>query len=444
MPWTARVLTIVLFLTVHLDLSLATVAQETTPAGAPLTMASGALDLAAMAPVAEELPPGFVRLYGGNYAPGSFYGTIYRTDISPEGLQAAGLQRTYEDSYTSFDAPISIGIFFDEYATPAGAEQGFAIFEGLSQASPDATVLSSVTLPTPNVGDEPALATAIVARYPDGIIGESVNATFRLGNLIIGVWEERYTVRDDSGTPVATPTLGVADPQMVQDIADLSATLVARAEAVLAGVVPPGIDPMLERQMLPLQNAPGAASSQSWEGYRDGRVVLGYDGSLSKMADTVLAGYGRTVALTPAPDYPPPYLAVTLSDFTSPEAAEAALEAVRATPADLPTPGPFARGTARDLVADPEIPGADAALAFGSALDQENPDTPTDSARVVFVSGSQMAAVDVQGASSAEAALASAVDLAAQQAACLAADAPCRMLNLPVALAAPMAATPAA
>lgn len=448
MPWITRLLAVALIVACHLGLPGLTLAQEATPAAVPLSMASGLVDLAAMAPVAEELPPGFVRVYNGAYMPGSFFGTMYRTDISAEGLQAAGLQRVYEDSYTSFDAPVNIGIFVDEYATPAGAEAGFAIFEGLTQASPDATVLSTVPLPAPEVGEGSALATAIVARYPDGNIGESVNATFRVGNLIVGVWEERFTYQDDSGTPVATPTLGVADPQMEQDVANASAALAARAKAVLAGAVPPGIDPSLERQMLPLQDAPGAAGSQSWEGYRDGRVVLGYDGSLSEMADTVLAGYGRTVALSPAPDFPPPYLAVTLSDFTSPEAARAALDAVRAAPADLPTPGPFARGAARDLVVDPVIPGAEAALNFGSALDQENPDAPTDSARVVFVSGSRMAAIDVQGAASAEAALAAATDLAAQQAACLAADAPCTTVVLPVELAAdqaaPVAATPAA
>ena len=139
-------------------------------------------------------------------------------------------------------------------------------------------------------------------------------------------------------------------------------------------------------RILPLDRAPGVAKGQTWEGYRDGPVVLGYRGSLTRLAGEVKNGYGRTVSFGNGDDFPPPYVAVTLSELSSPEVAEQVLDAIRQAPGDLPTPGNFPRGVARDLVADPDIAGADATLAFTSALNGDDDESaPIDSVRVVFV-----------------------------------------------------------
>ena len=96
-------------------------------------------------------------------------------------------------------------------------------------------------------------------------------------------------------------------------------------------------------------------------------------------------------------------------------------------------PGPIPRGH-RTLVADPVIPRTTAAVAFQATLDEEDPDAIADSVGVDFVAGDWLVTVDVQGGLSAEEALTAAIDLATQQAACLAAGGPCAAVLPPPAL----------
>ncbi len=295
------------------------IAQEATPAATPASGSAGALDLAAMAPVAEDLPAGFGRGYGGSYIPGSLFGDVYASEIDPAALAATGLQRSFEDYYGTFDAPITIGIFIDEYATAEGAAAGFALFEDETVASPDFTILSTTDLPGPDVGEEPKEISVTTSLYPDGMTVQEVAATFRIGNLNAGVWEERYTFPDESGTPVAAvATPSTPDPEQLQHVQDLAVTLAARIDAVRAGETPPGIDPMLAARVLPLGQVPDIALGQTWEGYRDGPVVLGYEGPLAPLASDVLGGYGRSISLGVGPETPPPYIGITVSELTCP------------------------------------------------------------------------------------------------------------------------------
>jgi hypothetical protein len=73
-------------------------------------------------------------------------------------------------------------------------------------------------------------------------------------------------------------------------------------------------------------------------------------------------------------------------------------------------------------------------VAYQGSLDEEDPDAPVDSAGVNFVAGTRLVTVDVQGGLSAEDAMAAAVDLATQQAACLAAGEPCSTVTPPPSL----------
>jgi len=75
-----------------------------------------------------------------------------------------------------------------------------------------------------------------------------------------------------------------------------------------------------------------------------------------------------------------------------------------------------------------------AALAFQATLDEEDPNAPIDSAGVDFVVENRLVTVEVQGGLEAEAAMTAAMDLATQQAACLAADGPCATVVLSPAL----------
>ncbi len=425
------------------------VAMSSSAMSAALTAtpipARGDLDLAAMALVASDLPQGFGRNYGGSYYPGSLYGIVFATQFSPVEVAATGIQRTYEDFYNARDAPATIGIFIDEYETSEGATAGFALFEDESRVSADEEILSTVDVPAHGIGEEPSETSISTYRYEDGTTSQFVGTSFRIGNLNAGVWEERYTSPDEGGMPSAA-TPAPPDDHQVQDVVAMARALSQRMETVLNGETPPGIDPALAAEMLPLDTIPGIARGQTWEGFRDGPVVLGYEGSLDSKAIDVKNGYGRTVALGSGEDLSPPYIAVTLAESTSPEAARNVLDAVREAPGDLPTPGPFPRGFARDLVTDPMIAGADETLAFTSALNgADDNNAPVDSARVVFIVGPKLVSVDVQGVASADDALAAATDLANQQSACLAAGGQCTVLTMPsFARAAPPVGTPEA
>jgi hypothetical protein len=70
-------------------------------------------------------------------------------------------------------------------------------------------------------------------------------------------------------------------------------------------------------------------------------------------------------------------------------------------------------------------------LAWTSALDEQDPAAPIDSATVVFVTGSRFVSITAQGLDSPAVARAAAEDLAAQQAACLGTEHPCAALSMP-------------
>jgi hypothetical protein len=418
-------------------------AQEATPAASPAG-AGGELDLVAMALSTEDLPPGYLRFWGGVLAPGEVYGDVFASHLPREQLAATGHLRSYEDNYGVWNSGEFVHIFIDEYASAEGAAQGFEIFEDESNTPPDETVLSMEDRPLPGVGEEPSELTVGSVMYEDGTFSQFVGSAFRIGNLNAGVVLEYLTFPDESGTPVATPASAAGpDPEQVQLVEEMSAKLAARMEAVLAGETPSGVDPELAAKVLPIQQSPNAWHGISWEGYEASETMIGFEGAFTRFAPDYRSGFSRMIMMGTGDDFPPPYVSVGVSEFASPTAANDVLNAIRETPGDLPTPAVSPRGAKRELVDDPTIPGADAALAFRSALDEEDPDAPFDSAGVDFVVGPYLVTVDVQGVDSAETAMAAAKDLAMQQAACLTAEGPCAAASVP-ALMAPSEAAPAA
>jgi hypothetical protein len=397
-----------------------------------------------MALSTQDLPPGYLRFWGGGLYPGDVYGDVIASNLSQERLAETGHIRSYEDDYGVWNSGKIVHIFIDEYATAEGAAKGFEIFEDESNVPPGDTVLSMEDRPLPGVGEEPSELTVGSVISEDGTFSQSVGSAFRIGNLNAGVVLEYLTFPDESGTPVATPASAAGpDPEQIQLVEEMSAKLAARIEAVLAGETPSGVDPELAAKVLPLQQSPNAWRGISWEGYEAAETMIGFEGALTRFAPDYRAGFSREIMMGTGDDFLPPYVSVGVSEFASPTAANDVLNAIRETPGDLPTPGVTPRGAKRELVADPPIPGADAALAFRSVLDEEDPDAPFDSAGVDFVVGPWLVTVDVQGVDSAESAMAAAEDLAMQQAACLTAEGPCAAASVP-ALMAPSEAAPAA
>jgi hypothetical protein len=216
----------------------------------------------------------------------------------------------------------------------------------------------------------------------------------------------------------------------------LAATLDERITTVLEGRTPPGVDPALAGATLPLAQLVDD-STPVIGGYKTGIDLLRCGtcreaNSLLPFVGDALGGFSRTVSVGPLVEGEPtpPFVSIAISTFTSPETAQAVLEAVRQAPNDRPTPGPIPRGQ-RTLAEDPTIPEATAALAFHATSDAEDPDASVDSAGVDFVVDNWLVTVDVQGGLSADDALAAAVDLARQQAACLGAEGPCVSVTPP-------------
>jgi hypothetical protein len=425
-----------LVFTLFFLLAVSVLGQEATPDASPAAGATKDLDLAAIVLVADELPAGFSRGIDDTYTPGDLYGIAYAPHVSNEDLVAAGYLWDYEAYYTADDESASISVSIDEYATSEGAIAGFAVFAEQTRPAPYFTVLSTTDLPGPAVGEDPKTFSLTTYEYPNGRVSRFVDASFRMENLIARVTYERFEPQAASGTPATMPgTTAALTPEqdeMVEQVEILAATLASRIESVRAGESPSGTNLELAQRVLPLAALPNAWNRQSWEGYRDAAGILGRDGALAdRFAADFRSGYGRTVALGTGSSARPPYLSVAVAQFATPEAALALLEAIRQAPADLPATSRFAGSATPTIAADPTVTGAEAALALTSSLDDEVPEAPADSARVVFVAGPRLVAVDVRGADSAEAALAAAEDLAAQQAACLMADGPCSAVTAP-------------
>ena len=410
-------------------------AQDATP-----TIASeNPPDLAAMALSPEDVPAGFFDDYGEWWVPSAPFGELVLGEAAPSGLE-----QVYQSFYFDPDQPAGIHSYLFLFASPRDAEAGLDMVEAvLRPPLPEGTVVGPTQAPGPDLGDGPSELTAVT--YDTWEAGgprvDVVAATFRRDRLVAGVSVERFTDPPSAGTPLADPASPVAfDPAQEEMATRLATTVDERISVVLAGESPLGVDRTLSELMLPLDQLV-EGPTPVLGGYKSGVDLLrcgvcGEENSLLPFAEDALGGFSRTVSVGPLVDGEPqpPFVSIAISTFTSPEVVQEVLEAIRQTPNDRPTSGPVPRGD-RTPVEDPEIPGADGALAFHAALDAENPDAAVDSAGVTFVLGDQLVTVDVQGGLSAEAALAAAVDLATQQAACLDSGDRCDSVTVPPSLA---------
>lgn len=402
----------------------------------PAASSTAPLDLAAMALAQEDVPEGFFDDYSEWWVPADAFAEL----VLGGAATPPGLERVYQSFHAAPETGDVLHAYLYEFASPQEAEAGFAVVdEALRPPLPEGTVVGPTHAPGPDLGDGDSTLTVVTydTWAAGGPRADVVAASFRRGRLVAGVAVERYTDPPGAGTPAAAAATPVGpDPAPTQLATELATTLDARIATVLAGGIPAGVDPALADLVLPLDQLVGE-QREVFGGYKAGVDLLrcgvcGEENALLPLADEALGGFSRTVfvGLPMDGEAQPPFVSVAVTTFASPEAAQAVLAAIRGAPNDRPTPGPIPRGV-RTLVDDPAIPGADAALAFQAALDAEDPDAPVDSAGVDFVVGNWLATVDVQGGLTAEDALTAAVDLASQQAACLAAGGSCESLTPP-------------
>ncbi len=403
------------------------------------------LDLAAMALSPDDVPTGFFDDYSEWFvSPAAFSELVLGGEAVP-----ADLDLVYQSFYFSDAEQVAIHNYLFTFTTPEAADVSIVDATVLRPPLPDGTVDGPTTESGPALGDEPSTITRVSydTRAEGGPLVAVVASTFRRDRLIAGVAIERYIDPAGDGTPEAVTH------DSLQADADLGLELATRLDdrigMVMSGGTPAGVDPALSAMVLPVdQLAP--IDTPVFGGYRAGVDLLrcgicGEENALLPFASDALNGVSRTIFVGPLVDGEPtpPFISVAIIPFTGPDIAQEVLEAIRQAPNDRPTPGPVPRGE-RSLVADPEIVGATATLGFVGVLDPESPDAPADSAGVSFVIDSWLVNIDVQGGLSGDAALAVAVDLAAQQAGCLTTGGQCQDLTVPDALDTGLAATPAA
>jgi len=429
-------------------------AAEADTAASPVAL-RGELDLAAMAPSGDDVPAAFATTAEEHYfLPAGVSGWVYNGFVPAEEIAATGLSAYYRSYYFGESGDrggTDLRVNVAEFDSPEAAEAAFDLLADQTVIPADVRGgVEPMDRSGVGIGEEPTETSVYTLDFTafEGPRIDVVETTFRVDRVLATVAVEHYAFPDPAAaatpaadaSPVASPEAMIAQDQQL--LAEVAAVFQERIETVLSGAVPDGIEPALPGLLLPIDETwpwPGLVP----EGYKDAAQILG-EGALAEFAGEFQGGYSRTVSVGSAsPDEGPlpPFVTLGVSEFASPEAALAVLEAARQAPDDLPPPGPTPPGIPRELIADPAIAAADAAFAFQSPTEEGG---ALDSAGVAFVVGSRLATVNVLSAPSVEDAIAAAEDLAAQQAVCLAAVGPCQALTVPAALQVATSATPVA
>jgi hypothetical protein len=379
-------------------------AQEATPA-TPV-VASGEVDLAAMALTVDDLPPGY-RLDVGRYISAEL--VPMTLGFTPDEVAATGIIRTHEAFFYLPGTQEGIRLYINHYPTVEAAEAGFALFED-ETIDPDDPFppLASLDLPGPGVGEPPSEITATTWLEGPNQFHQDIDATIRVGTIGAGVG----VFGSFEGTGEETPP---PDPERLRLATELAGVLHDRITAVLAGESPAGTDLTLPALLLPIEG--------TWSGLIEGYLspAQALRGSIeTPPAAMFTAGYYRATAtgslqpwgsnLPPDLVHGPPHVDIGVADFADAQAAAAALDLVRSGPVFFVTEGP------REFVADPVVPNTDAAVAYRTT-NFPLPGTDPDSFGVAFTVGDRLAVVEVLRSPEAERL---ALDLAARQAACLA------------------------
>lgn len=385
-----------------------------SPPASPVAAAEGRLDLAAMALTDADLPTDLELSFEGYFSGDRVAQDVTGGILTDEEVAATGLLWFYDSSYASLDGTLRVRSYLEEYSSPEGAIAGFNLLEDETRFA--ALGIASTDRPAPGLGEGPSEITlATTPATETAAETATIDVTFRIGRVVAGV---------------SIDTSGPTAPDE-QEVLGLARVLEERVRAVLDGASPAGVDLSLGAAILPLDEQ--GLSLQ--EGYVSLADSLG-PAAEADIFSGYRAGYAQTVALGVErnPDLPLPFVTVALSSFDSEEGPLAVL-----TTADELQP-PFA---ALEAVRIEPIAGASAAVGyrFANALTGGE---QADSFRLLVVVGSWLITVDVQGAGAADAAQEAALDLAAQQIACLAKGGECATVSLPDALFAVPPATPEA
>jgi hypothetical protein len=361
---------------------------------------TGRYDLAAMSLGPADVPADYSFSFGVYYSAAEIAALSDGEGFTPEELEAVGLLWYYQSWFESVDGRSQIQNYFQEFESPAAARRGFDLLEDETRFdSGDETSIDQPGLD--GIGEEPSEITATTVTNADGsIAGQTLDATFRMGRLLVGV---------------AIHTVGDMEPDE-QLLADLAARAVERVDAVREGISLPGVDTSIPPTLL---SFPDAVSIQ--ESYVSADNVFG-PSMPGDVLDDFSSAYIRWVSMAErdAQGFPLPVIALTVARFDDEVSGLALMnlgEGVQPPYAGIAS------------VPVDRIPGATAVAgySFANIFDNASP----DSFRLVMLVDTDIVVVEVQGAASPEEAQAVARALAAQQVACAGADEPCPAGEVP-------------
>jgi hypothetical protein len=268
-------------------------AQDASP------VASGPVDLAAMALTSDEVPDGFFDDYAEWWVPGA----VSAEFMLGGGETPEGLVRVYQTFYFSDGQGIGIHCFLYEFASPEAATGGAGIVDdALRPPLPEGTATDPEHATGPALGDGVSTTTTVSfdTREAGGPLVDVSATSFQSGSLIAGIAIERYT--DPDPTHPLDPAASPVGSEDAQELATrLATTLAGRVQTVLGGGSPAGVDTSLSDRTLPLHQL-GGETIPVFGGYKAGIDMLrcgicGEENSLLQFGDEALGGFNRGLSL---------------------------------------------------------------------------------------------------------------------------------------------------
>ncbi len=306
-------------------------------------------------------------------------------DVTAQDLTDAGFISQYLSVYTDPDTGNQISSYVSAWTDADAATAGFDLIEDEARMHPDGSFTDSDA----GVGEAPGETTT--GTFPDptdsSVTASTIDTTFRMDRFLVGT-----SLQTTNGTD--------PDPAIVSGLAG---AIEARATSAVAGESPEGTDLALAPQALPLF-AVAPSLQTGFLGSQEVEQMYGLQGSA---LGTLTASWTDAVGL--GSDNGAPFVAVGLTQFGSPEDAQAVIDQF----ADLAP-----RVTGAVQIDGFELEGATAAAAFEFPSVATGGDTP-NSFRIAAVVDSTLIVIDVQGASSVEVAESAAMDLAGNQLDCI-------------------------
>lgn len=373
------------------------------PGGGDEPLVVERIDLAAIALDSNDLPAEFTLTFEAYLGGDDIASQLFADRFTEAEIEEIGLLWYYESQYQTADEGLRIRSYIEQFTDEDAVERGFDLLEDEGDSTSDIEIGDQAGFD--GIGDDPAEITTFTYDDGSGTVGVTIDATFRVGALLMGVAIDSLTDEEPS----------------LDDLEELAGLLEERAEAVLAGDDLPGIDPTLSIGLLDYGDA-----LVIQEGYLALNEAITADPQGEDNREFV-SGYTRMIVLgiDENPDLPLPFVVTSLYRFSTESTALGYLTG-------LETVTPAYAELERAEIG--RIRGTDAARALSYVNPYDGVDA--DSLLLVATIGDLALSIEVVGAPSLDIAQETALALFAQQVPCVVDVVACGTASLPAGFAA--------